>query len=76
MPGVLAELYIPLQKVSMVMTKITAGENSKYGRHLPHLVLVRSTKVPIIGSLMASHTRATAIKILMAIAGIKITDWK
>ena len=48
----------------------------RYGFILPFFGLAWSIIYPMIGSLMASHTRATAIKILMAIAGIKITDWK
>ena len=60
----------------MVITQIAGGTNKRYGRHLPHFVFVLSTIVPIIGSLIASHTRATAINMLIAIAGIKITDWK
>ena len=68
-----ASEYLPLTKQRTVMTKITAGQKRRYGRHLPHLVCVLSTKVPIMGSLIASQTLAIAMKILIAMAGRKIT---
>lgn len=57
----------------MVITQITAGQASKYGLHLPYFVFVLSTIVPIMGSLMASQTLATAKMTLIAIAGRKMT---
>ena len=33
---------------------------SKYGRYLPHFVLVRSAMIPIIGSETASQIRVTS----------------
>ena len=69
----LGSAYMLLIKGRMVVTMITAGTKSRYGLHLPHLVRVLSTMVPIIGSFTASQTRASAKISEQATAGRKMT---
>ena len=56
------------------MIIIGSGTKSRYGLHLPHLVRVLSTIVPIIGSLTASHTRAIAMITLTVNAGMRMVN--
>ena len=60
-------------EANAIWRQITGGEKIRYGLHLPHFVLVRSTIEPIIGSLIASQTLATAKITPSAKAGRHIT---
>ena len=54
----------------MVTKPIGIAIHLRYGRHLPHLVLVLSTIEPIIGSLRASYILVKSIRSATAVAPV------
>ena len=61
------------QYISRVSTAMGPAVMMIYGLNLPFFSVCRSTMIPISGSLIASHTLATAKITEQAIAGMKIT---